>query len=96
MNRQRYKVADLYFSDTDVLKNEIKDLKESLKLKSSQIILTEKIASLQLKEASNIIQHLYLINANQVRVLIIFLISYTLLSTNSTTYLIHRYVLPNN
>lgn len=75
---QRYKVADLYFSDTDVLKNEIKDLKESLKLKSSQIILTEKIASLQLKEASNIIQHLHLINVTQVEFFFFFYILYTI------------------
>lgn len=48
------------------MKDKIEKLEENLQVKSSQIILTEKIARYQLKNADNIIQHLKQDNSKQV------------------------------
>ncbi|XP_060874151.1 centrosomal protein of 112 kDa-like [Metopolophium dirhodum] len=57
--REKYNPIIAHMADTQVnLRNEIRDLKESLKLKNSHLMVTEKIASSQLNESLTTLQRL--------------------------------------
>ncbi|XP_060850106.1 girdin homolog [Rhopalosiphum padi] len=64
--KEKYNSKIAHMSDTEnELRNEIRDLKASLKLKSAHIMIAEQLASTQLKESLTTIQQLTEISNNQ-------------------------------